>query len=337
MSKRQCSALREANKVEILSLIDNALDLLSSIDKEQVQSVRKWTKEKKQSGVLRLPLAEHGFSMFIRVFSDIGVHSILFDTGSSPEGVVVNADGMGVNLSDIEAVVLSHGHPDHSGGLLSVVKTVEKPDLSIVVHEDMFKVRGMVTADGTVRRHQPLPLDDEVKPARYVRTKQPYLLADNTVLVTGEIPSQTSFEKGLPTHRTLIDGKWEPEPWLRDDRAIVINLRQKGLIVLSGCGHSGIINTVLYAKQITKIDEVYAIMGGFHLAGKEHESRISQTVDELKRLKPKLIAPSHCTGWRGIYAIYQAMPQAFIWNSVGNLYRFQQKMYNKGNGARRVD
>lgn len=322
MNKKQYCALREANSVEILSLIDNSLDFLSSIEKEQVQSVRKWTKEKKRSGVSRLPLAEHGFSMLIRVSSGNSAHSILFDTGSSPKGVIVNADGMGVNLSDIEAVVLSHGHPDHAGGLLSVVKIVNKRDLPIIVHEDMFKTRGMVNADDTIRKHQAFPLDDEVKPARYVRTKQPYLLTDNTILVTGEIPKQTSFEKGLPTHRTLIDGKWEPEPWLRDDRAIVINLKQKGLIVLSGCGHAGIVNTTLYAKQITGIDEVYAIMGGFHLAGKEPESRISQTVDELKRLNPKLIAPSHCTGWRGIYAIYQAMPQAFMWNSVGNLYRF---------------
>jgi len=323
MNKKQYYTLREANSVEILSLIDNSLDFLSSIDKEQVQNVRKWTKEKKQSDFSRLLLAEHGFSMLIRVFSDTSAHSILFDTGSSPEGVIVNAERMGVNLSDIEAIVLSHGHPDHSGGLLSVVKAVKKPGLPIIVHEDMFKTRGIVNTDGTIRRHEALPLDDKVKPARYVRTKQPYLLADNTIFVTGEIPSQTSFEKGLSQHRALIDGKWEPEPWLRDDRAIVINLRQKGLIVLSGCGHAGIVNTVLFAKQITGIDEVYAVMGGFHLAGKEPESRISQTVGELKRLNPKLIAPSHCTGWRGIYAIYQAMPQAFMWNSVGNLYRFQ--------------
>jgi 7,8-dihydropterin-6-yl-methyl-4-(beta-D-ribofuranosyl)aminobenzene 5'-phosphate synthase len=323
MNKSEYRSFREANKVEILSLIDNSLDFLSSIEKEQVQSVRKWTKEKKRGGLSRLPLAEHGLSMLVRVFSGTVVHSILFDTGSSPEGVITNAKRMGVNLSDIEAIVLSHGHPNHSGGLLSIVKTVKKPDLPIIVHEDMFKTRGIVNADGTIRRHQALPSDDEVKPARYVKTKEPYSLADNTILVTGEIPSQTSFEKGLPTHRALIDGRWKPEPWLRDDRAIVVNLRQKGLIVLSGCGHAGIVNTVLFAKQITGIDEVYAVMGGFHLAGKEHENRIGQTVDELKRLKPKLIAPSHCTGWRGIYAIYQAMPQAFIWNSVGNLYRFQ--------------
>lgn len=321
MNKRQYCALVEVDRVEILSLIDNSVDFLSSIEKEQVQSVRKWTKEK-QGKDLRLPLAEHGLSMLIRVFSGNSAHSILFDTGSSPEGVMVNADRMGVSLSEIEAIVLSHGHPDHAGGLPSVVKAVNRPDLPVIVHEDMFKTRGMAKADGTVRRHSAFPLDDQVKPARYVRTKQPYLLADSMILVTGEIPRQTSFETGLPEHRTLIDGKWVPDPWIRDDRAIVINLKQKGLIVLSGCGHAGIINTIRYAKHITGIDEVYAAMGGFHLAGKEPESRIGQTVEELKRLNPKLIAPSHCTGWRGICAISQVMPHAFVWNSVGNLYSF---------------
>jgi 7,8-dihydropterin-6-yl-methyl-4-(beta-D-ribofuranosyl)aminobenzene 5'-phosphate synthase len=107
-----------------------------------------------------------------------------------------------------------------------------------------------------------------------------------------------------------------------DDRAIVINVKQKGLVVLSGCAHAGIINTIKYAQHITGVKKIHGIMGGFHLAGKEYEPRIDQTVENLKLIKPYLIAPSHCTGWRGIYAIAQAMPEAFVWNSVGNLYKF---------------
>lgn len=315
--------IQEADRVEIISLVDNSLDFLSSVDKEQVQGVWKWAKEKMRSDDALLPLVEHGFSMLVRVFSGSSRQSILFDTGSSPDGIIINSERMGVDLSEVEAVVLSHSHFDHTGGLLSAVKKINGPNLPVIIHEDMFKVRGMIRTDGSVRRHRTFPSDEQVKPANYVRTKQPHLLAGDLLLVTGEIPRYTSFETGLPEHRTLINGKWEPEPWLRDDRALIINVKEKGLIVLTGCGHAGIINTVRYAKQITGIDEVYAIMGGFHLAGKETESRISQTVDELKRLKPKLIVPSHCTGWRGIYAIYQALPDAFVWNSVGNLYRFQ--------------
>jgi 7,8-dihydropterin-6-yl-methyl-4-(beta-D-ribofuranosyl)aminobenzene 5'-phosphate synthase len=106
-----------------------------------------------------------------------------------------------------------------------------------------------------------------------------------------------------------------------DDRAIVISVKHKGLVIVSGCAHAGIINTVLYAQQLTKTETVHAILGGFHLAGK-NEPNISQTVEELKKINPKLVAPSHCTGWRGLCAIAKAMPDAFVLNSVGNLYTF---------------
>jgi 7,8-dihydropterin-6-yl-methyl-4-(beta-D-ribofuranosyl)aminobenzene 5'-phosphate synthase len=315
------NSLKPVDKAEILSLVDNSLDYLSSMEKKEVLSFREWTKQKNMPHA-RLPIAEHGLSILIRVSSGNETHSLLFDTGSSPEGIVANVERMGVELSEVEALVLSHGHPDHAGGLLSVIKTIDKRGLPVIVHEDMFKTRGMALSDGTVRKHTFFPTAEQAKPATYVTTKKPYLLADDTILVTGEIPSQTSFEKGLPEHRTLVNSVWVPEPWLRDDRAIVINVKNKGLVVLSGCGHAGVINTVLYARKITGVDELYAVMGGFHLAGKAHEKRIGETVEALRQLHPKLIAPSHCTGWRAMCAIHQAMPEAFIWNSVGNLYAF---------------
>ena len=92
--------------------------------------------------------------------------------------------------------------------------------------------------------------------------------------------------------------------------------------VISGCAHAGIINTIHYAQRITEIANVYAVMGGFHLAGKENENRIEQTVKELKRINPKLIVPSHCTGWKGILAIAKCFTQAFVFNRVGNRYDF---------------
>lgn len=107
-----------------------------------------------------------------------------------------------------------------------------------------------------------------------------------------------------------------------DDRAVVINVRQKGLVVISGCAHAGIINTALYAQRITGVNRIYAILGGFHLAGKEYETKIASTVEELKKLNLTFIAPSHCTGWRGIFTIAEEMPKAFVWNSVGNMYQF---------------
>jgi 7,8-dihydropterin-6-yl-methyl-4-(beta-D-ribofuranosyl)aminobenzene 5'-phosphate synthase len=321
----QTLKLREVDGVEITSLIDNSVDFLSTIEKEEASQVREWVKERKgekwTKEHFRLPMAEHGFSMLIRVFKGGKSNSVLFDTGSSPDGVVTNAERMGLNLREIECIILSHGHYDHFGGMLATSKAVNKDNLPIIVHEDMFKTRGVANSDGTIRKHPEFPKENQVRPARYVKTKQPCLIADDMILVTGEIPRKTDFEKGFPQHQVFDGGKWQPDPWIWDDRAIVINIRQKGLAIISGCAHAGIINTTLYAQKITGVNDVQAIIGGFHLAGKESEPRINQTVEKLKLLNPKLLVPSHCTGWRGIYAIAGALPHAFVWNSVGNRYQ----------------
>jgi len=308
--------LKEAERVEIISLVDNSVDFLSTTRRREVKSFREWAKRP-----FRLPLAEHGFSMLLRIFHENESHAILFDAGGSPNSVVTNAERMGITLSKIEYIVLSHGHYDHFGGLPTVVKAINKEGLPIIVHEDMFKIRGTAGQGGTIRKYPEFPSEESVKPAKYIKTKQPHLVAGDLALITGEIPRKTSFEGGHPQHRALVDGKWKPDPWIWDERALIINIKRRGLVILSGCAHAGIINTILYARQLTGVEAVYAVLGGFHLSGREFEPRIEQTVEELKKISPKLLAPSHCTGWRGSYAIAKAMPEAFVWNSVGNLYR----------------
>jgi 7,8-dihydropterin-6-yl-methyl-4-(beta-D-ribofuranosyl)aminobenzene 5'-phosphate synthase len=317
--------VREAAAAEIISLVDNSVDFLSTIGNEQVQSFRQWTRARYGQEWARthtqLPLAEHGFSMLIRVFSEGKSNSILFDTGGSPEVIVENAKRMGISLSEVEGIVLSHGHYDHFGGLLSTVKAVNKVDLPVIVHEDMFGTRGTARSNGTIRKYPEFPTEAQLSPARIVRTKKSSLIANDMICVTGEIPRKTSFETGYTPHRIFLDGSWKSDPLILDERAIAINIRGKGLVVLSGCAHAGIINTISYAQQITGTEKVHAVMGGFHLAGKEFENRIQPTIEELRRINPKLIASSHCTGWRAMCAIAKTFPKAFVWNSVGNLYR----------------
>jgi 7,8-dihydropterin-6-yl-methyl-4-(beta-D-ribofuranosyl)aminobenzene 5'-phosphate synthase len=149
---------------------------------------------------------------------------------------------------------------------------------------------------------------------------KPLLIADSSALVTGEIPRKTSFEKGYPQHRAFINGRWEPDPWIWDERALVIDVKRKGLIILSGCSHAGIINTISYAQHLTGIETVYAVLGGFHLGGREFEKRINQTVEELRKISPKIIVPSHCTGRHAIFTMHKAMLDSFVYGSVGNLY-----------------
>jgi 7,8-dihydropterin-6-yl-methyl-4-(beta-D-ribofuranosyl)aminobenzene 5'-phosphate synthase len=324
-AEHENSKIREADSVEVLSLVDNSVNSLSTTDKKEANSFRQWTKKRYGQKWARkhsqLPRAEHGFSMLIRVLSGRKSNSILFDTGSSRGGVIENAKIMGLDLSEVEGIVLSHGHYDHFGGLLSALKAINKINLPIIVHEDMFKTRGVANPDGTIRVYPEFPSKKQMISAQLIETKQPLLVADDMVLVTGEIPRETNFEKGYLQHKALVNGLWQADPWIWDDRAIVINVKGKGLVVLSGCAHAGIINTINYAQRISGITNIYAVIGGFHLAGKEGESRIEQSVEEMRRINLKIVVPSHCTGWRAICTIATTMPTAFIWNSVGNLYQ----------------
>jgi len=321
MSNTKQVQLGEVDSLEAISLVDNTVDFLSTTGRKEVQSFRQWTQKRSKAVSHTLPFAEHGFSMLIRIWKGGKSTSILFDTGCSPDCVVVNAECMGVDLKEVEFIVLSHGHFDHTGGLLSALKAIGRADLPVIAHPDVFKARGSANPNGTVRAYPEFPTREQLKTARLMETRQPLLVAADTVLVTGEIPRETPFEKGYLQHRALVEGVWRADPWIWDDQAIAFNVKGKGLVVVSGCAHAGIINTVRYAQRVTGVADVCAVVGGFHLAGKECEARIGQSVEEMRRISPGLVVPCHCSGWRAKFALAAALPGAFVWNNVGNLYR----------------
>ncbi len=309
------TALKEVSKLEITSLMDNTVDFLSSNTREEVQTFQHsayWN--------TGLPCAENGFSMLIKVYTGDKKYSILLDTGTSPDGVCQNAKLMDIDFSEVSYVVLSHGHYDHFGGLVSVVKAINRADLQIITHKDTVKPRAVANSKGELKQYPTFPDQKKLSPAKIIATKEPLLIASDFACVTGEIPRTVDFERGMVNNRILRDGVWQSDPLLMDERALVFNVRGKGLVVVSGCAHAGIINTIRYAQQITGVEEVYAVFGGFHLSGREFEKRIDQTVEELRRINPDLVVPSHCTGWRALNAMSKGFGDTFVFNSVGNRY-----------------
>ena len=153
-----------------------------------------------------------------------------------------------------------------------------------------------------------------------VEERQPSFLLDGSLLVTGEVDRTSDFEQGFPIHQAFRDGDWQPDPLILDDQAVVLHVRDKGLVVMTGCGHAGIVNIVAYAMKLTGVDEVYAVIGGFHLGGPVFEPIIPATCEALAAFSPEVVVPAHCTGWRATHALAAALPDAFIQNAVGTRY-----------------
>ena len=141
------------------------------------------------------------------------------------------------------------------------------------------------------------------------------------MLITGEVDRVTGFEKGFPIHQAWRGQSWEPDPLILDDQALIAHVAGRGLVVLTGCGHAGIINICRYAQRLTGVQKLYAVIGGFHLAGPLFEPVIGDTVTALEQLAPEVIVPAHCTGWKATHAIARRLPGAFIQNSVGTTFR----------------
>jgi 7,8-dihydropterin-6-yl-methyl-4-(beta-D-ribofuranosyl)aminobenzene 5'-phosphate synthase len=295
---------------------------------------------KNEKFVLQPPVAEHWFSALITISkSELNTNkSFLFDTGVSENGVIHNADIFGIDFGRVDGIILSHGHFDHFAGLVNILKRMSTSsrqtithNVDIFTHPDAFLRRWEIFPDG---KRAKSPILDEQQLQQLgakihkstgisrLPSKESPLLA-----ITGEIPRETSFEKGFPyqyaedpnNEKNLI-----PDPLIRDDQALVVNISDKGLAILTGCGHAGIINTINYAKKISGIDRIHAIIGGFHLPADDgiFEAAIEPTLKEFQKAQPDYLVPCHCTGWKATNRIIESMPEKFIQSSVGTTFQF---------------
>jgi len=311
-------SLKPVDRAEILSVMDNSIDVLMGNTACARRAVRQRDSFSKPQ--LR---AEHGVSMVVTVHEGGRKISFLFDTGVTVDGVLHNLDVLQVKGNELQAVVLSHGHTDHTRGLIGLIKRYGRPRIPIVLHPDAYLKRKNAHPNGWESEHIPPSQKDlEAEDVQIIEERGPTLLVGGHALVTGQIPRTTPFEKGNPTQVAWIDGGWQPDPWIHDDQAIILNVKNKGLVVLTGCGHAGVVNTLTHARAMTGVGVIHAVIGGFHLTGPTFEPIIAPTVQALKEFNPSVIVPEHCTGWRAMHQIGRAFPDAFVPNSVGTTMVF---------------
>ncbi len=321
-------ALEPVDSVAITILVDNAADLLLP-DQGPAKRPGLGSREMPRlpaaflegGEAFDVPLAEHGFSALVTIKKDGRERQVLFDTGLTPNGLAENMRRLGLSPQGIEAIVFSHGHFDHTTGLDGLVRALGRPNLPVIIHPDFWSRRRIV-APGREPFELPSTSKSALREAGFeiIEEKQPSLLLDGALLVTGEVDRTTEFERGFLVHQAFRDGQWQPDPLILDDQAIVVNVRDRGLVVLTGCSHAGVVNIVRYARKLTDVDRLYAVMGGFHLNGPLFEPIIPDTCDALAELGPEVIVPTHCTGWRAIHALAARFPDAFIQNSIGTRF-----------------
>jgi len=232
-------------------------------------------------------VAEHGFSVLIDVRRGQRTHRLIFDLGVSPSGVVENMRRLDIDPRSIEAVVCSHGHFDHTAGLDGLARYLGRSNLPVIIHPDFWnKRRAIFPGRDPIEMPTTSRVALEEVGFTIVEDRQPSFLLDGCVLVTGEVPRVTDYEPGFPFQEAWRDSRWEPDPLVLDDQAIVLNVKDQGLVVITGCGHAGVVNTTRYARALTGEEKVCAVIGGFHLNGPVFEPLIERVCADLLALRP---------------------------------------------------
>jgi len=262
-------------------------------------------------------IAKHGLSLLVETkFADVD-SKFLMDVGPGPDIALRNAGMIDIDMKKIDSMMLSHGHYDHTGALLQVLKHIEH-SIPIIAHPNVFSPKFAYKPALT-----PIGIEFD-QPAIKAAGGELLLTRDsialmNGVLSSGEILRKTNFEntKGFWT----VENNHFIDDTVSDDQALFINVREKGLVILTGCAHSGIINTVRHAKRVTGINDVYAVIGGFHLEQADDE-RIQKSVEELKEIDLKRICPCHCTGKKAISQLEKSFGDLCIPIHTGDSIEF---------------
>jgi 7,8-dihydropterin-6-yl-methyl-4-(beta-D-ribofuranosyl)aminobenzene 5'-phosphate synthase len=272
--------------------------------------------------------AQLGLSLMLTAAVNDQQHKLLFDAGVEGVMLLRNSRNLGEPLDDVEEIAISHGHWDHTGALISVLDQATRNDRTVPCHVNpgMFVERAARLSDGRIMPFQPVPSVAELTAhgADVVNDGDERFLLDGFFYYSGEIPRETSFEKGRLDHlaRPSAQDEWQPDPFLMDERYLAVNLRDAGLLIFSACSHAGIVNVLRHAQQRFPELPMYGAFGGFHLVG-SLEAIIPETVEHLKTFGLAQIVPGHCSGFRAVNALLQEFGEDVVVPcAVGSSYRF---------------
>jgi 7,8-dihydropterin-6-yl-methyl-4-(beta-D-ribofuranosyl)aminobenzene 5'-phosphate synthase len=273
--------------------------------------------------------SEHGLAYHIETEVKSKPHAFMFDFGLDFHGVGKNMELLNIDMKKVEALGLSHGHFDHWGGLIAILRSCRaniRQGIPLYVGEEAFcqrfanlpagafEVSGMIDLE-QLRRDEIEGLDV----AKIVEIKDPTVIVPGAYL-TGNIERVTEYEKGSPMLLIKREGEIQRDHFA-GEQSLVFDLKGKGLVLVSSCAHAGIVNTIKHAQKMTGAEKVHAVIGGFHLSGARPEV-IQRTIADIKAISPEYIVPMHCTGFEAVAAFQQEMPGQVIINTAGTRYVF---------------
>lgn len=275
--------------------------------------------------------SEHGLAYFIETVVDGRSHGFLFDYGLDFEGVTKNMELLAIDVRKLEALGLSHGHFDHFGNLVTMLKYQKtrfcKGIPLYVGGKETFAqrfanlppgpydpVRGLLDL-GQLNREE----IETLSLVNIVEIMDPTSIVPGAYL-TGNIERVTEYEKGSPILLVKRGDELEFDSFM-GEQSLFFAVKGKGLVVVSSCAHAGIVNTVKHAQKITGIEKIHAMIGGFHLIS-SNSVVIQQTVNDIKAIAPEYVVPMHCTGFEAVTTFAREMPNQFILNTAGTTYVF---------------